>query len=166
MPTSDLCGGGDVLYQAAMQNAVEMWQQAFPGYPVSGSPGNYCGGIALIGSPPWLPQIFSTVWAADYADPQDWLSLQVGPSALNNLGAVNVPTANTIMTEADQELDPTVRTALYNQAEQLLVQSVAWIPLAQNRAFYDVRSSVAHFGLAGLGYPSLDQLYAIELVKR
>ena len=52
------------------------------------------------------------------------------------------------------------------QPEQLLVQSVAWIPLGQGLAFYDVRTSVAGFGLTGLGYLSLDQLYAIKLVTQ
>jgi len=70
------------------------------------------------------------------------------------------------MTEADQEVDPTERSALYNQAQQLLVTNVAWIPIGQGLAYYDVRSSVAGFTLSMLGYPTLDQLYSVQLMKR
>jgi hypothetical protein len=56
--------------------------------------------------------------------------------------------------------------ALYNQAEQLLVQNVAWIPIGQDLAYYAMRSSVAGFALTTLGYPALDQLYSIQLLKQ
>ena len=144
--------------------AVTMWQRAFPGYPIRTSSSDFCGLISLIYSPN-VPPIFPAVWNADYADPQDWLSLQFAPSAINNTGSVDIPTADTLMAEADQELDANQRTSLYNQAEQLLVMNVAWIPLGQSLAFYDLRSSVTGFGLTGLGYPSLDQVYSIELVE-
>jgi oligopeptide transport system substrate-binding protein len=144
--------------------AVTMWQQAFPGYRITTSSIDFCGLISLIYSPN-VPQVFTAYWFADYADPQDWLSLQFGPGAINNTGSVDVSTADALMAEADQELDPSQRTALYNEAEQLLVMNVAWIPVGQSLAFYDLRTSVTGFRLTGLGYPSLDQMYSIELVK-
>jgi peptide/nickel transport system substrate-binding protein/oligopeptide transport system substrate-binding protein len=153
------------LPQDAMLTAVTTWQQAFPGYPIKSSSIDYCGLISLIYSLN-VPQIFGIAWIADYPDPQDWLSLQFGKAAINNLGDVNIPTANALMAQADQEVDPAERTVLYNQAEQLLVADVAWIPVGQSLAYYEVRSSVTGFALTGLGYPSLDQLYPIQIVKR
>lgn len=163
------CFGGDSQYYlAAVQEAILMWQRAFPGYPVSGATESICGGLLVpFGSPsPVLPQVFSVLWTADYADAQDWLSLQFGRDAINNVGSVDVPTANALLAEADQTLDPTERTALYNQAEQLLVSNGAWIPIGQSLTYYTVRSSVAGFALTGLGYPSLDQWYGIQMVKQ
>jgi oligopeptide transport system substrate-binding protein len=157
--------GADPMTLSYEQEAVKMWQQAFPGYPVSfvDTSGGPC--ILSVVYSPNLPQVFTASWAADYPDPQDWLSLQFGPGAINNLGSVDVATANTLMSQADQELDAHQRTSLYNQAEQLLVMNIAWIPVGQGQAYYDLRSSVTGFALTGLGYPSLDQLYGIELMK-
>jgi oligopeptide transport system substrate-binding protein len=164
--------GGSLCYvgvgpvtDASDQAMVRMWQQAFPGYPIKTGYGAGCGLLSLIYTTN-APQIFDSTWIADYPDPQDWLSLQFGLNALNNIGSVNVPIAKTLMAEADQEVDSTQRTALYNQAEQLLVTNVAWIPIGQDLAYIAVRSSVAGFALTELGYPSLDQLYGIQLMKR
>ncbi len=111
-----------------------------------------------------VPQAYSVGWIADYADAQDWLSLQFEPKALFNLNTVDVPAANTLMAQADQTLDPTERTALYNQAEQLLVFNVAWIPIGQSLAYFNVRSTVSGFAFTEFGYPSLDQWYGIQMV--
>ena len=92
--------------------------------------------------------------------------MQFAPAAINNSGSVNDPIANALMAEADGELDSNQRASLYNQAEQLLVSNVAWIPIGQSLDYYDVHPSVAGFAFTGLGYPSLDQLYTIQLVKR
>jgi oligopeptide transport system substrate-binding protein len=148
------------------QAAVKMWQQTFPHYPVSfvDNSGFSCPLVSIYSLN--VPQVFVASWYADYADAQNWLSLQFGQGAINNTGSVDVPTADTLMSEADQELDPNQRTALYNEAEQLLVMNVAWIPIGQGLAFYDLRSSVTGFGLTTLGFPSLDQLYGMEIVKR
>ncbi|MGO8947916.1 MAG: ABC transporter substrate-binding protein [Ktedonobacterales bacterium] len=159
-------GGGDPVILSYELKAVQMWQQAFPGYPIRGP---FTGGDCLLpdlNNSAEVPQAFTAFWTADYADPQDWLSLQFGPAAINNFGSVNVPTANMMMAEADQELDSSQRTALYNEAEQLLVTNVAWIPIGQALAYFDVRYSVAGFALTALGYPSLDQIYSIQLLKR
>jgi oligopeptide transport system substrate-binding protein len=165
LPTGGRCGPGDATYEAAMQAAVQMWQQAFPGYPVTGGDSSYCE--VLLGSTPgpWLPQAFASGWNADYADAQDALSVQFGPAS-GNLGSVDVPAANTLLAAADQELDPSQRTALYHQGEQLLVTAVAWLPLGQGEASYAMRPAVTGFALTGLGYPSLDQLASSELVQR
>jgi oligopeptide transport system substrate-binding protein len=144
--------------------AVTMWKQAFPGYPIKSSSIDFCGLISVIPSPN-VPQVFATAWIADYADPQDWLSLQFAPGAINNFSTVDVPAADALMSKADSELDSNQRIALYNQAEQLLVMNVAWIPIGQSLAFYDLRSWVSGFGLTALGYPTLDQVYRIEMVK-
>jgi peptide/nickel transport system substrate-binding protein/oligopeptide transport system substrate-binding protein len=162
------CGGNeDPTILNYESRAIEMWREAFPGYPIKGSltPGTSC----LLGLPPIVPQVYSAGWIADYADAQDWLSLQFEPEAPYspyNPASVDVPTANALMAQADQTLDPTERIALYNQAEQLLVFNVAWIPIGQSLAYYNIRSTVSGLALTGLGYPSLDQWYGIQMMNR
>jgi oligopeptide transport system substrate-binding protein len=132
------------------QAVVQMWQTAFPGLQIKTSFIDFNTLISLIYSPN-VPQIFGIGWVTDYLDPQDWLSLQFGTGAINNTGFVNVPAANTLMSTADTNLDPTSRFQQYNQAEQLLVTDVAWIPLSQGKTFYNVSSCVHNFTFNSLG---------------
>ena len=141
-PPVALYHADDPSIVTADQAAVQMWKTAFPGYPITTQffPDTM---ISLIYSSN-APQIWSTGWVADYPDPQDWLSLQFGTGAINNTGSVNVPAANALMTQADQDLGSD-RMSLYNQAEQLLVTNVAWIPLSQGKTYYNVQSYVRNF---------------------
>jgi peptide/nickel transport system substrate-binding protein/oligopeptide transport system substrate-binding protein len=126
------------------QAAVAMWQAAFPGLQIKTSFIDFNTLISLIYSPN-VPQIFGIAWIADYPDPQDWLSLQFSPTALNNTGFVNDPAANALMAKADADLDPTTRFQEYNQAEQSLQTQVAWITEDQQKIFYNVPSYVHNF---------------------
>ena len=138
------------------QAAVAMWQAAFPGYPIKTSFIDFNTEISLIYSPN-VPQIFGIAWIADYPDPQDWLSLQFSPTALNNTGFVTDSAANALMAQADADLGSD-RMSLYNQAEQSLQTQVAWITEYQWKNFYNVPSYVHNFafdsqGLLPLGGP-------------
>jgi oligopeptide transport system substrate-binding protein len=135
------------------QAAVQMWQTAFPGYPIKTQFVDFNTLLSLIYSPN-APQIFGIGWVADYPDPQDWLSLQFGTGAINNTGSVVVPAANTLMTQADQDLGSD-RMSLYNQAEQLLVTNVAWISLGQGKTFYNLPTYVHNFQFSALGVITL-----------
>ncbi|MGO8950682.1 MAG: ABC transporter substrate-binding protein [Ktedonobacterales bacterium] len=154
---------------AYVQAAVQMWHQAFPGYPISLA---YDIGCPLISSsvpPLYLPQFAAATIVADYADPQDWLSLPFGTGSIDSPIAGNpdvvVPAANRLMSAADLELAAGERATLYNWAEQLLVTNVAAIPIMQEETYYIVQSTVAGFEVTALGYPSLDQMYRIQLVE-
>lgn len=86
-------------------------------------------------------QMWFASWGADYPDPQDWLTLQFGdnqPYNELNYGNNNGATAadqkanQQAMDAADVMINQdTARFAAYNQAEQKLVNDVAWLPLYQ-----------------------------------
>jgi peptide/nickel transport system substrate-binding protein/oligopeptide transport system substrate-binding protein len=137
------------------QAAVQMWQTAFPGLRISTQFTDLNSLIGLIFSAN-VPQIFGISWFADYPDPQDWLSLQFSPNALTNPGFVNVPAANTLMAEADQNLDPASRFQEYNQAEQLLVTACVWIPISQGKTFWNTPVYVHNFAYDSLDLVPLD----------
>jgi peptide/nickel transport system substrate-binding protein/oligopeptide transport system substrate-binding protein len=149
-PEITLYDSNDPAIVTADQAAVQMWQQAFPGYPIKTSFIDFNTLLSLIYSAN-APQIFGIGWVADYPDPQDWLSLQFGASSINNTGSVNVPAANALMAKADVNLDPTTRAQQYNQAEQLLVDQGAWIPTNQQKTFYNLQSYVHNFTFDSLG---------------
>jgi oligopeptide transport system substrate-binding protein len=68
-------------------------------------------------------------WNADYADPYDCLTLNLFSTAANNYGEWNNPTFDQAVTQADKALSSDMRMLLYNQAEQIAIQDVGWLPL-------------------------------------
>src|SRR6266516_4182732 len=85
-------------------------------------------------------QMWTIVWGADYPDPQDWTTLQFDKGSPNN----NMNYGQNSTTEAAQQQqvqqqleaadvnpDQHARLRAYNQAEQLLVNDVAWLPVNQ-----------------------------------
>jgi oligopeptide transport system substrate-binding protein len=102
-------------------------------------------------------QLWNVGWRAYYPDPQDWLSLQFAPGAQYNAGNVNLPDATTRMNRADTDLNQSDRLQQYQQAEQLLVDQVAWVPYDQVTDHWQVRSWMQGYGQTALGQPALDQ---------
>lgn len=76
-------------------------------------------------------QFFHMRWAADYLDPQNFLSFMLatypyGPE--NKMGYSN-PTFDALVKRADEELDKDKRLAIYAEAEDLVLKDGPWIPI-------------------------------------
>lgn len=102
-------------------------------------------------------QLWNIGWRAYYPDPQDWLSLQFMSHAEYNAGNVSVPDAETLMSRADTDLNLSERLQQYQQAEQMLVDQVAWIPYNQVTDHWQNRAWIHGYAETALGEPSLDQ---------
>ncbi|HEX6483823.1 MAG TPA: peptide ABC transporter substrate-binding protein [Ktedonobacteraceae bacterium] len=85
-------------------------------------------------------QMWTAAWGADYPDPQDWLTLQFDKNAPNNewnygqngsTDATQQVATQQLLEQADSTLDQNTRLPMYNQAEQQLVNDVAWLPMDQ-----------------------------------
>jgi oligopeptide transport system substrate-binding protein len=85
-------------------------------------------------------QMFAWGWIADYPDPQDWTTLQFDNGVPNNdanygqnhsSDAAQQQATQKLLEEADGTQDQAQRLKMYNQAEQQLVNDVAWIPTNQ-----------------------------------
>jgi peptide/nickel transport system substrate-binding protein/oligopeptide transport system substrate-binding protein len=149
--------------QQRLANAlVEQWSAAFPGVQISSGP-FYIGGILILHEEDTRHfQAFRFAWQADYPDPQDFLSLLYSStSPYNNMNA-SVPDADTLLAAADTLSSPDLqaaRLALYNQAEQELMQQVAACPLFQGQSAYRLRSYVVGMQQSSLGlFPNDDWL--------
>jgi len=90
-------------------------------------------------------------WIADYPDPQDWLTLQFDKGVPNNQvnygqnnssDAAQQQATQKLMEQADANMDATSRMQQYNQAEQQLVNDVAWLPLYQVQSSYVLKPCV------------------------
>jgi peptide/nickel transport system substrate-binding protein/oligopeptide transport system substrate-binding protein len=88
-------------------------------------------------------QIYRFGWVADYPDPQDFLTTLLSTDSPYNWSNAGVPQADTLMKQADEMRDINQRLPLYNQAEQLLIDNVAFCPLSQPKNQYRLRSWVA-----------------------
>ena len=132
------------------QPAVDQWRQAFPGW-----------GIQTTQFPHMELKTFSYLqlalggWTQDYPDPQDFLSLLWKTGVDNNLSHVSVPQVDALLSQADGMNDQTARLPLYQQAEQLLVNQGAAIPLYQTMAVYAMRSRVVGWRIAPTGVTPL-----------
>jgi len=90
-------------------------------------------------------------WIADYPDPQDWLTLQFDKGAPNNNMNYGQNKSNNAdkqqatqqqLETADTTLNSTTRFQTYNQAEQQLVNDVAWLPIEQVANTYLLKPNV------------------------
>ena len=68
-------------------------------------------------------------WEADYPDPQDFLDVLFhSESSINHGGYANFA-LDAVLEDARTEPDPVRRVELYHQAEQIIVDDAAWVPL-------------------------------------
>ncbi len=77
---------------------------------------------------PPVIQMGSTQWTADYPDPYDWLALNLTSGAANNSGDWKNPQFDSLVQQAEQSTGQ-ARIQLYNQAEQLAITDVGWLPI-------------------------------------
>jgi oligopeptide transport system substrate-binding protein len=96
-------------------------------------------------------QIWEIGWIADYPDPQDWLTLQFATGSPYNSEGISISSLDKLMTSADSEQNLAKRMQMYNQAEQTVVDQVAWIPFQQGKRYWRQREFVRGFGFNSLG---------------
>ncbi len=96
-------------------------------------------------------QMWELGWIADYPDPQDWLTLQFQTGSPYNSEGISIPALDKLMASADIEQNATKRMQMYNQAEQMIVDQVPWIPFEQGKLYWRQREYVHGFGFNSLG---------------
>jgi oligopeptide transport system substrate-binding protein len=77
-------------------------------------------------------QFYFSVWGADYPDPENFLSRQLRTGVRNNNGHFSDSRFDQLVDEADRMHTRTQfqqRLQLYNQAEQIAISRVGWLPL-------------------------------------
>ena len=77
-------------------------------------------------------QFYFSVWGADYPDPENFLSRQLRTDVRNNNGHFSDARFDQLVDEADRlssRAQFQQRLQLYNQAEQIAINRVGWLPL-------------------------------------
>ncbi|HUS16007.1 MAG TPA: peptide ABC transporter substrate-binding protein [Chloroflexia bacterium] len=86
--------------------------------------------------------MYISVWGADYPDPQNFLTQQLHSDVGNNNGHWSDPDFDKLTDQADVERDQSRRMGLYNQAEQIAIDKVGWLPLYNGKGVILIRPTV------------------------
>jgi oligopeptide transport system substrate-binding protein len=98
-------------------------------------------------------QAYYSIWGADYPDPQNFLSTQLQTDVGNNNGHWSNADFDRLTQEADTTVDDFAKRAdLYNQAEQIAVTEVGWLPLFNAKVNVLVRECIAGIEVTGMDY--------------
>ena len=137
---------------------IDQWQQVFPGWVMGRT---WYAHSRL--RPEYQMELWG--WGADYPDPQDFLGLLWTTRAQYNLEHVSLSDVDELLAQADGMSDQRMRFSLYQQAEQLLVNKGAAIPLFQNIQTYAVRAQVSGWRIAPTGVTPLS-VWQSPYIKR
>jgi oligopeptide transport system substrate-binding protein len=100
-------------------------------------------------------QMFSNGWIADYPDPQDFLDVLFHTGSRSNSGGYSNLQVDKLLDQAAIDQDPANRLKLYQEAEQLLVNDAACLPLEFDRLYTLVKPYVSNYAVSPLGVPLL-----------
>ena len=108
-------------------------------------------------------QMFDIGWIADYPDPENFLDLLFHSDSSNNHTHYSNPEVDELLMKARVETDETARFALYNQAEQMILDDAPWVPLwFDGESKLLVKPNVHDFLLPPLIIPKLRYVYITE----
>ncbi len=97
-------------------------------------------------------------WVADYPHPQNFLEILFRTGEDNNAGEYSNPSVDDILNRAGVELDYDASLALYQEAEQMMVEDAACIPLWSPNNYYLVKPYVSGYELTPMGYAELSKV--------
>ena len=103
-------------------------------------------------------EMFYMGWVADYPHPQDFLDVLFHSGADNNYGEYSNPEVDALLERAGVEQDSSLSLALYQQAEQKLVEDAACLPLWFGQNYILVKPYVKGYNLNPLGFAMLNEV--------
>jgi oligopeptide transport system substrate-binding protein len=101
-------------------------------------------------------------WIADYPHPQDFLDLLFHTGVQYNYGGYSNPAIDTLLEQAAAETDNSKSLEMYQQAEQMLVNDAAAIPLWFGENLILVKPYVEGYQPNALGYVMLNNVKIYE----
>jgi oligopeptide transport system substrate-binding protein len=119
-------------------------------------------------------QMWGLSWVSEYPDPQDWLSRQFGNGSVFNNMNYGQNTSSDVarqqltqqqLLKADSDFHSGARLQMYQQAEQQLVNDVAWLPLEQVTSVFLRKSYVAGIVDNGIGLIPPDEWAGISILQ-
>ena len=102
--------------------------------------------------------MFYMGWVADYPHPQDFLEVLFYSGAENNYSEYSNPEVDALLKMAGMEPESELSLALYQQAEQKLVEDAACLPLWFGKNYTLVKPYVKGYHLDPLGLAMLNKV--------
>jgi len=104
-------------------------------------------------------ELFTLGWVADYPDPHNFLDILFYTGSENNIFEYSNPSLDALLDQAAIEQDKAVRLAMYQQAEQLVVDDAPCLPLFHGTNYILVKAYGKGYELSPLGIPDLSKVY-------
>jgi oligopeptide transport system substrate-binding protein len=104
-------------------------------------------------------EMFLWGWSADYPHPQDFLEILFGTGSEGNCGEYSNVEVDELLEAAAVEKNLETGLELYRQAEQLLINDVACIPLYFDKNYVLVKPYIQGYELNALGMVKLNKVY-------
>ncbi|MGH3578974.1 MAG: ABC transporter substrate-binding protein, partial [Mycobacterium sp.] len=92
-------------------------------------------------------------WAADYPDPENFLDLNFFSQSNGNDVKYSNPQVDNLLVQARTEQDQTKRFQQYQQAEQMILDDAAWVPLYYEQDNLLVKPYVKGYDIPGMIIP-------------
>ena len=98
-------------------------------------------------------------WEADYPDPQDFLDILFHSESSINHGGYTNTQVDAVLEEARIEPDAARRVALYHDAEALIVNDAAWVPLwFTGERYVLIKPDIQNYRVTPMIVPKLRQV--------
>jgi oligopeptide transport system substrate-binding protein len=107
-------------------------------------------------------EMFALGWIADYPDPNDFLDVLFHTGMENDMFEYSNPSLDALLDQAAVEHDTAIRLAMYQQAEQIVVDDAPCLPLFHGTNYILVEPYVKDYYLSSLGIPDLSRVYIEE----
>jgi len=107
-------------------------------------------------------QMYQLGWIADYPDPQNFLEVLFHSESSQNHGNYSNPELDALLDQARATQDEQERQALYQQAEQLILEDAAWIPLYFGVENWLVKPYVYGFRIPPIKIPKFQYISIAE----
>ncbi len=99
-------------------------------------------------------------WEADYPDPQDFLDILFHTESSLNHGAYSNLELDAILEEARVEPDLERRVSLYHQAEEMIVNDAAWLPLwYAGERYVLIKPHIKNYRVTPMIIPKLKEIH-------
>ncbi len=103
-------------------------------------------------------EMFYMGWIADYPHPQDFLDVLFHSGAVNNHGEYSNPEIDALLEMAGVEQDSNLSLILYQQAEQMLVEDAACLPLWFGKNYVLIKPYIKGYNLNPLDLVMLNNV--------
>ena len=105
-------------------------------------------------------QMFQLGWAADYADPENFLDILFHSQSENNHTNYSNPEVDRLLLQARIEPNQETRFELYNQIEQMILDEAPWVLLWNSGETYAlIKPEVKGYELTAMTIPKYRYVY-------